>query len=164
MKLLKGEKREYLKKTFQLCKENLQKNHEYVITNDENDDEESDSDYSSWNRASIKETPKNKWDSDYDVDCDVFGVIDGIVDEENWRSSSGIDLPLTFLRDVGIFEIPQSCFEDLTLTAQHLSFVEFFAAVGILISEDIKAEFEKKKFEKNHERFKAVSIYIRNFF
>ena len=121
-KLLKSEQREYLKKTFQLCKENLQKKDDGCV--------------------------------------DPAGVMDGIVpDVENWRSSSGIELPLTFLKSVGIFEIPQSSFEELTLTAQHLSFVEFFAAVGILISEDIKAELEKIE---NDERVKAVSIYVRN--
>ena len=124
MKLLKGEKREYLKKTFQLCKENLQK---------------------------IK-----------DVHEKQAGVMDGSVDEENWSSSSsGIEIPLTFLKSVGFFEIPQSKCEDLTLTAQHLSFVEFFASVGILLSSDITAELKKIK---NSERFKAVSVYIRKYF
>ena len=122
MKLLKGEQREYLKKIFQLCKENLQK---------------------------IK-----------DVHVKQAGVMDGRVVEENWSSSSsGIEIPLTFLKSVGFFEIPQSKCEGLTLTVQHLSFVEFFAAVGILISKDVKAEIKKIE---NQERFKAVSIYIRN--
>ena len=91
------------------------------------------------------------------TDAVIYGKVP---DEERWISSSGIELPLTFLKSVGIFEIPppSSC-EDLTLTAQHLSFVEFFASVGILLSSDITAELEKIK---NSERFKAVSIYIRN--
>ena len=50
-------------------------------------------------------------------------------------------------------------FEDLTLTAQHLSFVEFFASVGIILSSDIKAELKKIK---NTARIKAIAVYIWN--
>ena len=68
------------------------------------------------------------------------GVITGTVrDGEIWVPEASKDLiPLTFLKRVGIFEIPPPRFDQLTLTAQHLSFVEFFASVGILRNLDIK--------------------------
>ena len=68
------------------------------------------------------------------------GVINGeIIDEENWVPDvSEEKIPLSFLRRVGIFEIPPTSFDQLPLTAQHLSFVEFFASVGILLKSDIK--------------------------
>ena len=86
------------------------------------------------------------------------GVIRGTIeDEETWVSASGLDIPLPFLKSVGIFEIPPPSFDELTLTAQHLSFIEFMAAAGILLSSDFKSELEIE----NDERFKAVSVYIR---
>ena len=68
------------------------------------------------------------------------GVFSGtLADEENWVSdTSGTKIPLSFLKRVGIFEIPQSRGDQLILTAQHLSFVEFFSSVGILLNLDIK--------------------------
>ena len=68
---------------------------------------------------------------------------------------------MKFLKFVGIFDIPQSDCGELTLTAQHLSFIEFFGAAGILLSSDIKTELEKIE---NIERFKAVSVYMRKYF
>ena len=59
----------------------------------------------------------------------------------------------------GIFEIPPASYEALTLTAQHLSFVEFFASVGIMLSDDIEAELGKIK---NKQRSRAVCFYIWN--
>ena len=77
--------------------------------------------------------------------CPVYrqkqaGVLSGsVADEENWVSdTSGTKIPLSFLKRVGIFEIPPTSFDQLTLTAQHLSFVEFFASVGIILSSDLK--------------------------
>ena len=110
-----------LRKTFQLCKENIQKSQE--------------------------------------GQTEQAGVIEGTIEgKETWVSTSGLEIPLNSLFACGIFEIPRSSCGELTLTAQHLSFVEFFAAAGILLSSDIKSEIEKIE---NTERFKAVSVYIR---
>ena len=94
-------------------------------------------------------------------DENVAGVFDGsLTDEEDWESDlSRIKVPLNFLKSMGIFEIPPSHYEDLTLTAQHLSFVEFFASLGLIISSDMEAEFEKIE---NKERIKAICFYIWN--
>ena len=96
-----------------------------------------------------------------DEDECTAGVFNGtLTDEENWESDvSRIEVPLNFLKLVGIFEIPPTSYESLILTAQHLSFVEFFASVGIILSEDIEAELKKIK---NNERIRAVSFYIWN--
>ena len=78
---------------------------------------------------------------------------------ESWQcDETEREIPLTFLTSVGIFEIPSPDFGEVTLTANHLSFIEFFAAAGILLSSDIKSELEKIE---NKERFKAVTLYIR---
>ena len=92
---------------------------------------------------------------------DRAGVFDGILtDEENWESDlSRIKVSLNFLKSMGIFEIPPPSYETLTLTAQHLSFVEFFASVGIIMSSDIEAELDKIE---NKERIKDVCLYIWN--
>ena len=69
------------------------------------------------------------------------GVFNGTVtDEDQYWLPDGYKtrIPLSFLKRVGIFEIPPTNFDQLTLTAQHLSFVEFFASVGILLNLDIK--------------------------
>ena len=68
------------------------------------------------------------------------GVIYGtLIDEENWVPEvSETKIPLSFLKRVGIFEIPPTSYDQLILTAQHLSFVEFFASVGILLDTNIK--------------------------
>ena len=101
--MLKDEDKDVLKKTFNLCKENLQ-------TKEIND------------RA---------------------GVFVGTLIDKNWVSAaSGINIPLKTLKSVGIFEISSLNYGTL-LTAKHLSFVEFFAAVGIMLSSDLKAELEK---------------------
>ena len=97
---------------------------------------------------------------DDEEDEDPAGVFVGTLDEEIWESDlSKLEVPLTFLKSVGIFEIPPTSYETLILTAQHLSFVEFFASVGILLSSNIEAEFDKIE---NWERVKAVSVYIWN--
>ena len=89
------------------------------------------------------------------------GVIRGTIEgEETWVSASGLKIPLSFLTSVGIFEMSPPSYDELTLTAQHLSFIEVFAAAGILLSSDIKSELEK--IEDRH-RFKSVSIYIRKY-
>ena len=117
--MLKGEDKDLMKKTFDLCKANLQMN------------------------------------------SGVHGEFNGrLTDEENWVSAtSGIKIPLKILKAVGIFEIPSPSYDNLTLTAQHLSFVEFFASVGIILSSDIKAELKKIK---NTARIKAIAVYIWN--
>ena len=72
------------------------------------------------------------------------GVFNGTVtDEDQYWLPDGYKtrIPLSFLKRVGIFEIPPTNFDQLTLTAQHLSFVEFFASVGILLNSDIKGGF-----------------------
>ena len=123
---------------FQLCKENLQK------------DSACDSDYNSSS------------DDSYEED-DADGVIKGTkVGDETWQcDETDLEIPLEFLTSVGIFEVPLSDCGEVTLTAQHLSFIEFFAAAGILLSSDIKSELEKIQ---NRERFEAVSVYIRKYF
>ena len=137
--MLKGKDQDFfLKKTFQLCKENLQ-------NIGKNEDAEKDED------AEGDEVDKyEKW----------AGVFDGtLTDEENWKSDlSDVSVPLNFLKLVGIFEIPPSSYEALTLTAHHLSFVEFFASVGILLSSDIGAELDKIE---NWHRTRAVCFYMR---
>ena len=121
---LSTEQKENLKKTFKMCRENLQENN--------------------------------------DGHSDQAGVIKGILtEEEKFQSDSGLEIPLTFLNDVGIFEIPPASFDEVTLTAQHLSFIEMFAGAGILLCSDIKSELEKIK---NKQRFRAVAIYIRDDF
>ena len=78
----------------------------------------------------------------------------------NWISAtSEIKVPLDVLTTVGVFEIPPSSYEKLTLTAKHLSFVEFFASIGIILSSNIEAELEKME---NENRITAVSIYVWN--
>ena len=63
-------------------------------------------------------------------------------DEENiLPDASRTKIPLGFLKRVGIFEISPTRYDQLTLTAEHLSFVEFFASVGIILNLDIKESF-----------------------
>ena len=72
------------------------------------------------------------------------GVFNGTVtDEDQYWLPDGYKtrIPLSFLKRVGIFEIPPTNFDQLTLTAQHLSFIEFFASVGIILNSDIKGGF-----------------------
>ena len=94
---------------------------------------------------------------------DAAGVIKGTkVGGETWQcDETKLEIPLEFLTSVGIFEVPPSDCGELTLTAQHLSFIEFFAAAGILLTTDIKSELKKIQ---NWERFQAVSVYIRKYF
>ena len=121
---LPDECRDNLKRTFQLCKENIQKSQE--------------------------------------GQTEQAGVIKGTIEgKETWVSTSGLEIPLNFVRSCGIFEVPSPSYDELTLTAQHLSFVEFFAAVGILLRSDIKSEIKKIE---NVDRFKAVTVYIRKDF
>ena len=56
----------------------------------------------------------------------------------NRGDASRKKIPLSFLKRVGLFEISPTRYDQLTLTAEHLSFVEFFASVGILLNLDIK--------------------------
>ena len=78
-----------------------------------------------------------------------------------WKhSETGVEFPLVFLMSVGIFEVPPSDCGELTLTARHLSFIEFFAAAGILQRSDIKSELEKITINRYHE----VSIFMRYVF
>ena len=81
------------------------------------------------------------------------------VGEDCWKPhSSDQILPLIFLKSLGMFEIPPPDAGHLTLTATHLSYVEFSCAAGIILSTDIASEMKKIE---NEERFKAVSVYIR---
>ena len=95
------------------------------------------------------------------LQTDTAGVINGDkVGKENWRCrQTDQEFPLKFLKAVGVFEIsPPDCGE-VTLTARHLSFIEFLAAAGILLSSNIESELEKIE---NNERFSAVTVFIRN--
>ena len=94
---------------------------------------------------------------------DSAGILKGTkIGEETWRcNETNSEIPLKFLTAIGLFDIPPSDCGELTLTAQHLSFIEFSAAAGILLSSDIKSELEKIE---NIERFKAVSVYMRKYF
>merc|ERR1711874_236635 len=97
---LPAECQDNLRKTFQVCKENIQK-------------------------------------------TEQAGVIEGTIEgKETWVSISDLKIPVNFLKACGTFEVPRSSCGELTLTAQHLSFIEFFAAAGILLSSDIKSEIE----------------------
>ena len=90
---------------------------------------------------------------------DRAGVFVGTLIDENWVSAaSRISIPLKTLKSVGIFEISSSNYGTL-LTAKHLSFVEFFASVGIILSSDLMAELEKINIRA---RIKAVSVNIWN--
>ena len=81
------------------------------------------------------------------------------VEDQNWEcQESGIEIPLMFLEALGTFEVPPADVGEVILTAGHLSFVEFMAAAGILLSSDIKSELDKIE---NEERFKAVTVYMR---
>ena len=91
---------------------------------------------------------------------DSDGVLRGTkVGEDGWKHLSGdLILPLIFLNSTGMFDIPPPEAGHLTLTATHLSLVEFSCAAGILLSSDIASEMKKIE---NEDRFKAVSVYIR---
>ena len=95
------------------------------------------------------------------LQTDTTGVIKGDkVGKENWRSrQTDQEFTLKFLKAVGVFEIPPPDCGEVTLTARHLSFIEFLAAAGILLSSDIESELGKIE---NTERFMAVTVYIRN--
>ena len=94
-------------------------------------------------------------------ETDSAGVISGDkVGKENWRCrQTDQEFTFKFLKAVGVFEIPPPDCGEVTLIAQHLSFIEFLAAAGILLSSDIESELGKIE---NKERFKAVAVYIRN--
>ena len=123
-----------LKSVFNLCKENLQK--------DGKD-------------SAGKKRYKGAKDS--------AGTLKGTkIGDETWKcNETNSEIPLSFLKSIGAFDLPPSDCGELTLTAQHLSFIEFFGAAGILLSSDIKSELEKIE---NIERFKALSIYMRKYF
>ena len=97
------------------------------------------------------------------LQTDTAGVIKGDkVGKENWRCrQTDQEFSLKFLKAVGVFEIPPPDCGEVTLTARHLSFIEFLAAAGILLSSDIESELGKIE---NNERFRAVTVYIRNDF
>ena len=98
-------------------------------------------------------------------DSDAAGVLHGTkVGEETWQcNETDLEIPLKFLKSVGIFKVHPSDCGEVTLTAQHLSFIEFMAAAGILLSSDIKSEL-KKFTNRDRERFVAVSVFIREYF
>ena len=92
------------------------------------------------------------------------GVIIGEeIEDGKWRSrDSNITISLEFLCKVGVFEISPSDEGEVTLTARHLSFIEFLAAAGILLSSDIESELGNIK--DWGERFSEVATYSRNDF
>ena len=94
---------------------------------------------------------------------DSVGILKGTkIGEETWKCNGTYsEIPLKLLTSIGIFEVPPSDCGELTLTAQHLSFIEFSAAAGILLSSDIKSELKNIE---NIERFKTVSVYMRKYF
>ena len=125
---LSAEVKESLKKMFLLCKQNLQKNPIF-----------SGSDSDSLGQSGVFKGDK--------------------IGNDRWKSdASDVEFSLDFLRKSGLFEIPTANSGSVVLTAGHLSFVEFMAAAGILLSSDIKLELDKIE---NEERFKAVTVYMR---
>ena len=136
---LSAEVKESLKKMFLLCKQNLQKSPRFsgFLRADTDSDSDSDSD-----------------------SLDQSGVFKGDkIGNDRWKSdSSDVEFSLDFLRKSGLFEVPTANSGSVVLTAGHLSFVEFMAAAGILLSSDIKSELDKIE---NEERFKAVTVYMR---
>ena len=124
-KLLNDEEKDLLKTIIQLCKENLQ-------------DQDKDKDNIMKRTLNyFKPNRQNKVDKQEKQ----AGVITGsVTDEDKYWLPDGSEtkIPINFLKRVGIFEIPPASFDQLTLTAQHLSFVEFFASVGIILNLDIK--------------------------
>lgn len=143
--LLKDEeKKDFMKRIFELCKENLQGQSDDTLTQ------------GIYKLFKIN-TQKPKVSTEKQA-----GVFNGtIMDKENWVSdSSGITIPLEFLKSVGLFEVPPPWYDTLTLSAQHLSFVEFLAAVGIILCSNVKEELKKID---NRDRLKAVVTYIRDF-
>ena len=122
-KLLNDEEQDLLKTVFQLCKENLQ------------DKDEVNTFKRTLNYFKLNHKEK------VDKQEKQAGVITGTVTDldKYWLpDDSGTKIPLSFLKRVGIFDIPPASFDQLTLTAQHLSFIEFFASVGIILNSDIK--------------------------
>ena len=143
--LLKDEeKKDFMKRIFELCKENLQGQSDDTLT------------------QGIYKLFKINTQKPKDSTEKQDGVFNGtIMDKENWVSdSSGITIPLEFLKSVGLFEVPPPWYDTLTLSAQHLSFVEFLAAVGIILCSNVKEELKKID---NRDRLKAVVTYIRDF-
>ena len=125
---LSAEVKESLKKMFLLCKQNLQKNPIF-----------SGSDSDSLGQSGVFKGDK--------------------IGNDRWKSNaSDVEFSLDFLRKSGLFEVPTANSGSVNLTAGHLSFVEFMAAAGILLSSDIKSELDKIE---NEERFKAVTVYMR---
>ena len=98
-----------------------------------------------------------------DSDSDTLGQ-SGVfkadkIGNDRWKSDAfDVEFSLDFLRKSELFEIPTANSGSVVLTAGHLSFVEFMAAAGILLSSDIKSELDKIE---NEERFKAVTVYMR---
>ena len=129
-KLLNDEEKDLMKSLFQVCKENLQ----------DGDDDEFIIKRTFHFKLKTKEQQKKVVKQQKQA-----GVITGSVEDENWvPDASGTKIPISFLKRVGIFEIPPARYDRLTLTAQHLSFVEFFASVGILMTSDIKGSLQIK--------------------
>ena len=111
-------------------------------------------------KQSLQKNPRfSGSDSDSLCQCGVFKG--DKIGNDRWKSdASDVEFSLDFLRKSGLFEVPTANSGSVVLTAGHLSFVEFMAAAGILLSSDIKSELDKIE---NEERFKAVSVYIRYF-
>ena len=106
-------------------------------------------------KQSLQKNP----DSDSDT-LGQSGVFKGDkIGNDRWKSDAfDVEFSLDFLRKSELFEIPTANSGSVVLTAGHLSFVEFMAAAGILLSSDIKSELDKIE---NEERFKAVTVYMR---
>ena len=73
----------------------------------------------------------------------------------------GLEVPMKFLVAMGVFEIPPPDCGEVNLTAMHLSYVEFLAAAGLLMSSETRLELFRIQ---NRERLKAVSVFARKDF
>ena len=73
-------------------------------------------------------------------------------------------IPMQFLADIGIFSIPET-YGRVTLTAHHMSHLEFLAALSCLQSSSVEEDDKPLHREllkiRNYSRFKAVVFHLR---
>ena len=155
-KLLKNEEKDLMKTVFQLCKENLQNeqkqagvingiviDEEYWVPEVSNQIVDEDNSFIKRTLKFFKQNRHNKSDKPK-KNGDIVAVA-GTTSrnkEDRVPDASGIKIPLSFLKRAGIFEIPPTSFNQMNLTAQHPSFVEFFASVGIFLNSDMKGSLQ----------------------